>query len=576
MARYNGDVPNDTEPEPIAQATEEFIDPRLVVGPLLRHVDETSAVVWVEVAAATEVAVHAGGRSWTARTFTAHGHHYGVVDVEGLRAGDNLPYTLSIDGDQVWPPSGSVHPLSRIRTLDHERPLTVAFGSCRTSVAHDAAGNRKHGVDALRAMSLRMMEQDESAWPDLVLFLGDQVYADETSPAMREFITSRRSVDEPPGEELKDFEEYAHLYRLAWSDSVNRWLLSTLQSAMIFDDHDIRDDWNTSAAWRQEMAATSWWRDRIVGGLGSYWIYQHLGNLSLSDRAEDPVWRHVSGAEGEDVTEFLDSFAEKADVEPDSYRWSHARDLGRTRLIVVDSRCARVLQPDDRQMLDPAEMGWLDGLLQGGRDHILIGTSLPYLLPAGLHHLEAWNEAVAAGAWGGRGRKVGERIRQGADLEHWAAFQDSFQQVAAMARDVVNGRRGTAPATVTFLSGDVHHSYLAEVELPEPSADGRILQAVCSPIRNPMPRALRFGFAAMAYGFAWPAGRAAARSAKVPKPPFRWRITKGPWFSNSIATLEVKGRDIRLVWEKSVTGDGDNAHPELERVAAVDITEPAG
>ncbi|MGW1633884.1 hypothetical protein, partial [Streptomyces anthocyanicus] len=28
-----------------------------------------------------------------------------------------------------------------------------------------------------------------------------------------------------------------------------RWLLSTVPSCMIFDDHDVIDDWNTSAAW---------------------------------------------------------------------------------------------------------------------------------------------------------------------------------------------------------------------------------------------------------------------------------------------------------------------------------------
>ena len=83
-----------------------------------------------------------------------------------------------------------------------------------------------------------------------MLFLGDQVYADETTEEMREFIASRRDIDEPPGTELKDYEEYAHLYALAWTDPANRWLLSTLPSAMIFDDHDIRDDWNTSLAWR--------------------------------------------------------------------------------------------------------------------------------------------------------------------------------------------------------------------------------------------------------------------------------------------------------------------------------------
>mgnify|MGYP003300815653 CR=1 FL=1 len=74
--------------------------------------------------------------------------------------------------------------------------------------------------------------EDTQRWPDLVLFLGDQVYADETSEQMQEFIASRRSLDEPPGEELKDFEEYSHLYWLAWTDPLNRWLLSTLRRAL--------------------------------------------------------------------------------------------------------------------------------------------------------------------------------------------------------------------------------------------------------------------------------------------------------------------------------------------------------
>ena len=114
------------------------------------------------------------------------------------------------------------------------------------------------------------------------MFLGDQVYADDTSPSMKEFIASRRDPSEPPWDELKDYQEYAHLYRLAWSDPANRWLLSTLPSAMIFDDHDIRDDWNTSWTWRREMEATDWWHERVVAGLGSYWVYQHLGNLGAA------------------------------------------------------------------------------------------------------------------------------------------------------------------------------------------------------------------------------------------------------------------------------------------------------
>eukprot|EP01032_Pedospumella_encystans_P028732 gene28733-32447_t len=140
----------------------------------------------------------------------------------------------------------------------HAKPLRMAFGSCRTSVGHDKAGNDTHGVDALRAYALRMAgvtdtahrddpdPGDEVRWPDLVLFLGDQVYADETTQEMKEFIDSRRDIEQAPWTELQDYEEYAHLYCLAWTDPANRWLLSTVPTAMIFDDHDVRDDWNTS------------------------------------------------------------------------------------------------------------------------------------------------------------------------------------------------------------------------------------------------------------------------------------------------------------------------------------------
>ena len=64
---------------------------------------------------------------------------------------------------------------------------------------------------------------------------------------------------------------------------------------MIFDDHDIRDDWNTSLSWKKKMEATSWWHGRIVAGLASYWVYQHLGNLSPQERAEDAVWQRIIG-----------------------------------------------------------------------------------------------------------------------------------------------------------------------------------------------------------------------------------------------------------------------------------------
>jgi phosphodiesterase/alkaline phosphatase D-like protein len=549
----------------------------LVLGPLLRYVDSRSAAVWVEVVGPAEVTVGAFGRTWTARTFGVHGHHYALVECDGLPPGETSTYTVSVDGrpqNLRWGALDLSEPV--ISTLAPDRPPRLVFGSCRTSVPHDEAGNRAHGVDALRSLALALGgvtgNEEGVERPDLMLFLGDQVYADETSEEMKEFIASRRDLDEPPGTELKDFEEYAHLYALAWGDPANRWLLATVPSAMIFDDHDVRDDWNTSARWREEMAATDWWHGRIVAALASYWVYQHLGNLSPDERAADEVYRLVAAHDGPDeldLTDVLDRFAERVDREPSAYRWSYARDIGGSRVIVVDSRAARVLDEDRRTMLDERESAWLDGQLRGGVDHLVVATSLPFLLPEGLHHLEAFSEALASGGWGRRGKRLGEWLRQTGDLEHWAAFQRGFQELAASVMEVADGRRGRPPASVLFLSGDVHHSYVSRVAVPQGAST--IVQAVCSPMRNPLPRAARWGTALLSYGIAAPMGLVAARSARVPDPPFRWRRVRGPWFDNNVATLDLTGDGVRMRWLRGEVRDDRHELPELREVAAVRV-----
>ena len=227
----------------------------------------------------------------------------------------------------------------------------------------------------------------------------------------------------------------------------------------------------------------------------------------------------------------LDALADRVDRDPRTYRFSYHRDFGDIRLIVVDSRCARDLTPTARALVDSTEWEWLDEQLQGGFRHLLLATSLPFLLPIGLHHVESWDEAISQGAWGRFAARIGERLRQMVDLEHWAAWQNSFQSLARILTETADGERGAAPDSLLILSGDVHFSYIAEVER---SGGGRIVQAVCSPVRNPLPRLMRWFSVVMSYGLARPVGAVVARSAKVPDPPFEWTTTKGPWFDNNL------------------------------------------
>src|SRR5437763_180729 len=90
------------------------------------------------------------------------------------------------------------------------------------------------------------------------------LYIEGVEPSTSEFMRTRRDIGRPPYEQVADFEEYCHLYWESWQDPVIRWLFSTVSTAMIWDDHDVHDDWNTSEHWVGEMRGKHWWNDRIV------------------------------------------------------------------------------------------------------------------------------------------------------------------------------------------------------------------------------------------------------------------------------------------------------------------------
>jgi hypothetical protein len=548
--------------------------PDLVLGPLLRHVGRRMATIWVETDRPCEVGVLGA----TARTFSVGGHHYAVVVVKGLRPGTDTPYEVTLDGRAVWPLQGGFMPPSRIRTLGGDGPLRLVFGSCRVSAPlaepwsltkdEDDEGRE---IDALVALAEQLRTGEPGDRPDLLILLGDQVYADQVSPATRALIDARDGDrNGAPADEVADFEEYTALYREAWRPPLIRWLLSTVPSAMIFDDHDVHDDWNTSDVWTRDIRTRPWWHERILGAYASYWIYQHLGNMSPQDLAADELLQAVQATD--DATDLLRDFARRAEEGPSGTRWSYCRDLGDTRLVVVDTRAGRVLDPAHRDMLDPEEWSWFEEQLTGDVDHLIIGASLPFLLGEGLHHLEAWNEAVAGGAWGRPFARVAERVRQALDLEHWAAFDRAFHRLSDALEDVAAGRRGAAPASIVLLGGDVHHAYLAEARFPGSPGHAPVYQGVCSPFRNPLSRRERRmvrstqtrPFAAVT--------RRLARAAGVRAPTVDWDICDGPWFDNQVAGLQIEGRSARMTLHRSPPGDP--SAPRLEEVLDRPLTAP--
>jgi hypothetical protein len=255
------------------------------------------------------------------------------------------------------------------------------------------------------------------------------------------------------------------------------------------------------------MRQQPWWSDRLRGAFMSYWVYQHLGNLGPDELNEDPTVAAVLGQPGD-----------RADV--------------------------------------------LRKLATGDHDHLLIGPSLPWLLPPTFSDLESINEAACRRP-GWRGR-FGEWIRQAADFEHWAAFRASFDRLTRLISRVAQGR--DAPATISVLSGDVHHACIARARFPQP-VDASVHQLTCSPVHNVEPWFVRMLFRAGWWAVPAALTRRWARAAGLEPVPVDWSRTVGPEFSNAVMTLSLSGRHAEVVLERS-TSDG------LVEQAKVDLTQP--
>ncbi len=542
--------------------------PDLLLGPMLRYVDESRATIWVETSAPCEVSVVVGDERFSEPTWTVHEHHFALVRIEGLEPDTVSAYRVELDSLGVWPEEGGRE--SMIRTLaagENPCPVRLAFGSCRRGEKQSPEMLKKIGADALVALSMQMEDTAHERWPDAMLLLGDQIYADIPSERIAARLADRRAAglgpeavrasegaggDRDVSKEICDFEEYSWLYHESWSDPDVRWLLSSVPSCMILDDHDLRDDWNSSRFWREEMTAQPWWKDRVSGAFASYFVYQHLGNLSPDELDKDPTYTELrrlsTPAEREQL---LADFAIRADSVPGASKWSYLRDFGAVRVVMLDVRASRHLHRGNRLVMDDAEWEWARSMcLDDGVEHLLIGSSLPaFMLPA-LHHLEGWNEATVEllGTAPLRSR-FAEWLRRAVDLEHWAAFRSSFNGLVTLLTEVARGDSGSAPSSILVLGGDVHCSYIEEVTLTDPSvADSRtaVHQLVMSPYRNPLNLPIRAVNRLAQTRPVIAALSALSRHRGVVEPAAQWGVSDGIWFDNGVMTLELEGRAARV------------------------------
>ncbi len=113
-----------------------------------------------------------------------------------------------------------------------------------------------------------------------------------------------------------------------------RRVLANVPTYMIFDDHDVTDDWNLTGHWKKQAGDSPMGRRVVANALAAYWAFQAWGN--------DP-----NEADGE-LAECIGSFISGSSTDGDGFdetmwsfdRWSYGAPLT-PPAVVLDTRTQR-------------------------------------------------------------------------------------------------------------------------------------------------------------------------------------------------------------------------------------------
>ncbi|MEM8702428.1 MAG: alkaline phosphatase family protein [Pseudomonadota bacterium] len=315
-----------------------------------------------------------------------------------------------------------------------------------------SAHARNHLITLGEMLSMYLLVWSPAAWQILPGFnapesLGEEdsaMYAREQD-SLREFVSGFSSV---------------------------RRLLAHLPTAMIFDDHDVTDDWNLSLAWEEAAYAHPLSRRVIGNALIAYGINQGWGNrpaqirADLATQLQDALAQPGSSAHEDAIDKIL--AYEKWD-----FVWPTTPPL-----IALDTRTRR--WRSERNAHDPSGLlDWeaatdLQTNLKG-QEAVLLVSAAPIF---GVKLIEVVQKFFTL---------IGKPLM--VDAEYWMAHPGTASAILNIFQ-----HRDT-PGHFVILSGDVHYSFVYDVELRNghsarhrtAQAGPKIWQICSSGIKNTWP-----------------------------------------------------------------------------------------
>ncbi|WP_462171751.1 alkaline phosphatase D family protein [Pseudoalteromonas xiamenensis] len=243
-------------------------------------------------------------------------------------------------------------------------------------------------------------------------------------------------------------------------------IFANVSTLMMFDDHDVTDDWNLTAKWEQAVYQTPQSARIINNGMTAYWLFQGLGNdagettnqltLNFVEALKDQHWDWKS------FSKPLQRFNS----------WHYCLNTT-PKVVVLDTRTHR-WRNDDNFNEPSGLMDW-DRLLEleqnlVSHDQVILVSPAPVF---GVKAIEAIQALFNA---------CGEPLL--VDVENWMAHEGAAKKLL----DIF--RRPDTPSETIILSGDVHYSFCFSVKARFGKHDNRIWQLTASGIKNEFPKKL--------------------------------------------------------------------------------------
>ncbi|MGR5001485.1 alkaline phosphatase family protein [Vibrio celticus] len=261
-------------------------------------------------------------------------------------------------------------------------------------------------------------------------------------------------------------------------------LFAHIPTYMIFDDHDVTDDWNLTVGWEHAVDQNQFATQVIGNGLAAYWMCQGWGNKPESfDETFIEQVKQLFVHKNHNETVDANTTHSVSNIEPDKHQafiemlgrfeeWHYTIDTS-PKVIVLDTRTRR-WRSESRMNKPSGLMDW-EALIEFqhqlmNQDKVVIVSAAPMF---GVKFIETLQKMATT---------IGKPLV--IDAENWMAHPGSANTLISIFTHT------KTPTNFVVLSGDVHYSFAYDIKLRYRRNSPNIYQITCSGIKNQFPAPL--------------------------------------------------------------------------------------